>query len=54
LRARPGYVVRMESEERDTERDDAQTETTEEFVEEMENDPARNPDDPDLERVQGG
>ena len=29
-------------------------ETPEEFAEELENDPARNPDDPDLERIQGG
>lgn len=36
------------------EREDEAAESPEEFAEELENDPARNPDDPDLERVQGG
>jgi len=44
----------MESQERDTEREDQTEETPQEFAKELENDPARNPDEPELERVQGG
>ena len=44
----------MESQEHEREPTEQQDETPEEFAEDLENDPARNPDDDDLERVQGG
>jgi hypothetical protein len=43
----------MDTEEQRDETDVAE-ETPEEFAEELENDPARNPDDEDAKRIQGG
>ena len=44
----------MESQEPDAEREDEATESVEEFVEEIESDPAHSPDDPEAKRIQGG
>jgi len=44
----------MESPETDAEREEQSDQSVEEFVEEVENDPASNPQDPDEKRIQGG
>jgi hypothetical protein len=44
----------MESQEPETEREDEATESVEDFVKEVEEDPSANPQDPDLKRIQGG
>jgi hypothetical protein len=44
----------MESHETDPDREDEAAETPEEFAQEIESDPAHNPDDDELELVRGG
>ena len=52
--APPGYVGPMESEDQTVDTEQAPDEEVEASVEEFENDPARNPDDDDAKRLQGG
>ena len=52
--ARPGYVGTMESEDQTVDTEQAPNEEVEASVEEFENDPARNPQDEDAKRLQGG
>lgn len=44
----------MESQEPDTGSEDEATESVEEFVEDVESDPAHSPDDEEAKRIQGG
>jgi hypothetical protein len=44
----------METEQPATEREDDSTESVEEFVEKVENDPSANPQDEEAKRIQGG